>query len=314
MALAMLGVRYFLEKFWFKPIAKYFGIKPIRRRRICYNSLLEEVYKNEGYNLKEKRLDVLAKELDWSVLQVKRWLRLRRRRDKTSKVTRFAESSWRFFYYFTIFIYGFVVLWDKPWLWDIFETWRNYPHQNLTMDVWFYYMFSLTFYWSLCISQYFDVRHKDFWQMFVHHISTVLLMSLSWVVNLYRLGTLVLLVHDSSDIFLESLKLAKYANYQTLCDILFGIFTVVWIVMRLGVFPFWIINAAIKDPPKLSVLFPAYYIFNCMLFLLLALNMYWTVLILKLVYRTLRVGKMENDIRSSSDDSPSDDSVNQYSD
>lgn len=66
-------------------------------------------------------------------------------------------------------------------------------------------MISLSFYWSLAISQFFDVKRKDFWQMFVHHIATITLMSFSWICNLHRVGTLVLLVHDCADIFLEVL-------------------------------------------------------------------------------------------------------------
>lgn len=64
-------------------------------------------------------------------------------------------------------------------------------------------MISMAFYWSLTASQFFDVKRKDFWQMFVHHIVTLLLMSLSWICNLHRVGSLVLVVHDCADIFLE---------------------------------------------------------------------------------------------------------------
>lgn len=64
-------------------------------------------------------------------------------------------------------------------------------------------MISLSFYWSLAISQFFDVKRKDFWQMFIHHIATIALMAFSWVSNLHRVGTLVLLLHDCVDIFLE---------------------------------------------------------------------------------------------------------------
>lgn len=65
--------------------------------------------------------------------------------------------------------------------------------------------------------------------MFIHHMVTLLLMSLSWVCNLHRVGSLVLVVHDCADIFLEAAKLTKYAKYQKVCDAIFAIFTVVWI-------------------------------------------------------------------------------------
>jgi ceramide synthetase len=53
------------------------------------------------------------------------------------------------------------------------------------------------------VSQFFDRARKDFWEMFIHHIVTLLLLSFSWSSNLIRVGTLVLILHDVGDIFLE---------------------------------------------------------------------------------------------------------------
>lgn len=111
--------------------------------------------------------------------------------------------SWRCLYYIYSFIYGVVILWDKPWLWDIMHCYYNYPYHPVTNDLWWYYMVSMAFYWSLSFSQFFDVRRKDFWQMFIHHIATISLMCFSWISNLTRIGSLVLVVHDCADIFLE---------------------------------------------------------------------------------------------------------------
>lgn len=52
-------------------------------------------------------------------------------------------------------------------------------------------MIELGFYISLMFSQFMDVKRKDFWEMFVHHIVTILLLTLSWTCNLTRIGTLV---------------------------------------------------------------------------------------------------------------------------
>ena len=45
--------------------------------------------------------------------------------------------------------------------------------------------------------------------MFIHHMTTIGLMVLSWSVNLTRVGTLVLLIHDCADIFLEVRELRE---------------------------------------------------------------------------------------------------------
>ena len=47
-------------------------------------------------------------------------------------------------------------------------------------------MIELTFYWSLSISQFFDVKRKDFVEMFIHHVTTIALLSFSWTCNLTR--------------------------------------------------------------------------------------------------------------------------------
>ena len=59
-----------------------------------------------------------------------------------------------------MFGYGMAVLWGKPWLWDIRYCWYHYPHHAVEGDVWWYYMIELTFYWSLTISQFYDVKRK----------------------------------------------------------------------------------------------------------------------------------------------------------
>lgn len=73
----------------------------------------------------------LAKQLDISERQVERWLRLRKGQNKPSTLVKFCENSWRCLYYFCSFTSGVIILWDKPWLWDINRCWyvfRKYDH------------------------------------------------------------------------------------------------------------------------------------------------------------------------------------------
>lgn len=97
--------------------------------------------------------------------------------------------------------------------------------------------------------------------------------------------------------------MAKYAKYQKLCDFISIVFIVVWLVTRIGLFPFWILySTSINAPQVVNQMFPAYYIFNGLLFLLLGLHLYWTHLILRIAYLSWNSGKVDGDIRSSSSD------------
>jgi sphingoid base N-palmitoyltransferase len=103
-------------------------------------------------------------------------------------------------------------------------------------------MLSLSCYWSLLFTVFEDVKRKDFLEMAIHHIVTITLLVLSWTCNLIRMGSLVLILHDVADIFLESAKMTKYIRWQRTCDVLFVIFTIIWIVTRLGIYPLWILR------------------------------------------------------------------------
>ncbi|XP_063388633.1 ceramide synthase 6-like isoform X3 [Cydia fagiglandana] len=308
LAVVLIVLRHILEKYWFAPFGKSLGIKNTRPKKAPSNPKLELAYqtspkiKHKQFFLSKDEICALAKQLDMSERQVERWWRLRRSQDKPSTLVKFCENAWRCTFYLYNFSFGMFILWDKDWLWEIDNCYIGYPHQGLTNDVWWYYMISSAFYWSLTMSQFWDVRRKDFWQMFVHHLATIMLLSFSWVCNLHRIGTLVLLSHDCADIFLEAAKATKYAGYQRFCDCVFAVFTVLWIVTRLGIYPFYIIWSTVIRAPMLVPMFPAYYIFNSLLCLLLALHMVWTWLILQVAYKTIKAGQMEGDIRSSSSD------------
>lgn len=84
--------------------------------------------------------------------------------------------------------------------------------------MYFYYVISLGFYISLLVSQFFDVKRKDFWQMFAHHLVTISLMIFSIICNFTRIGCLILVIHDSADYWLEFAKVSLYAKKKIICD------------------------------------------------------------------------------------------------
>ena len=47
-------------------------------------------------------------------------------------------------------------------------------------------MLEMAFYWSLFFTQFSDVKRKDFTEMFIHHLATLALLTLSWTTQMFR--------------------------------------------------------------------------------------------------------------------------------
>ena len=56
-----------------------------------------------------------------------------------------------------------------------------------------------------------------------------------------RVGSVIMVLHDVSDILLECAKMFNYCHKDTIADILFGLFMLSWALLRLVYFPGWVI-------------------------------------------------------------------------
>ena len=303
LAWVVLLMKFVFEKRLFRMLGvALFGLKERKRSLPPPNPVLEEHFRRSSNGrLDREAISSLVKKVDMTERQVELWMRQRILFGRATKLDKFCESAWKAMYYTFMYVYAWVILWDKKWFWSITDCWYRYPHHSMTGDVWAYYMVELSFYWSLLISQFFDVQRLDFWAMFCHHVATILLLSLSWTCNLFKVGTLVLWVHDAADVFLESAKMFKYGGIEKLSDVLFYGFAICWMVTRLGYFPTWILYSITVEAGQFIQYFHAYHIFSLLLSILLILNLYWAYFIFKVAYLASMEGKIEKDLRSESE-------------
>uniref|UniRef100_A0A4W6C6A4 Ceramide synthase 5 n=1 Tax=Lates calcarifer TaxID=8187 RepID=A0A4W6C6A4_LATCA len=133
---------------------------------------------------------------------------------------------------------------------------------------------------------------RDFLIMFIHHLATVGLISFSYVNNMARVGSLVMCVHDASDFLLEAAKLANYAKYQRLCDFLFIVFSVVFFITRLVIYPVWVLNSTMFESWAIVGPFPSWWLFNFLLLVLQVLHIIWSYLIARIAVKAMLRGKV----------------------
>ncbi|KAI9533240.1 Ceramide synthase 2 [Dissostichus eleginoides] len=301
-ALIFLIIRQIFERTVATPLASLLGVKETVRLQVPHNPTLESYYCNITKNPKQTPIASLCKQTGFSERQVQRWFRRRRNQDRPSLLKKFREASWRFTFYLLAFIAGLAALIDKPWLYDLKEMWQGFPVLTLLPSQYWYYMIELGFYGSLLFSVASDVKRKDFKEQIVHHVATILLISFSWCVNYIRAGTLIMLVHDSSDYFLESAKMFNYAGWRNACNYIFIVFAAVFIISRLVIFPFWIIYCTWVYPVTMYEPFFGYYFFNGLLMVLQCLHIFWAVLIIRMAIRFLTHNEKVDDERSDKDE------------
>lgn len=108
------------------------------------------------------RLTQLANEAKLSQRDVERWWRQQLVFTQPTKLFKFKEAMWRCIYYTFTTIAGFYMLWDKPWFSDVKQSWQPCGLYDMPRDVVLMYWVQLGMYFSLLITQFQDVRRKDF--------------------------------------------------------------------------------------------------------------------------------------------------------
>lgn len=236
-----------------------------------------------------------------------RWFRKSRRQHQQAlQFQKATETCWRCFSYFIFFVYGSYVLFSSDWFWNTRSWLEGYiKTQPFTEGLKWYYIMELSFYMALLTTQFNDTKRKDFFQQFLHHIATIILISGSYLIAHFRYGSVIMLLHDASDYWLEAAKLAKYAKWQRTCDVLFVIFALIFYLTRWVYFPFWVCrsfmldNASLAGPLQSYFTFPYLFLYLC--FVLQALHIYWGILIGRMIYHFTVSGKVEKDDRSDDD-------------
>lgn len=154
-----------------------------------------------------------------------------------------------------------------------------------------YYSVAVAWYAVQLMEQ--DPLHKDAFVMYLHHFATLLLLGISWTYNHWGVGTLILVLHDVCDPFLEAAKGFDRVKASTwLVNACFGSFAVAFFVGRLILYPWLVLWPVVLFLQKE----PSFQAFICavLLFALLCMHLHWAKLIVRSARRS-RNGQVSNE-------------------
>ena len=240
----------------------------------------------------------------------------RRNISTQKKITKFVEAMWRFVFYAIFCIYGYNALFvpeTAEWITDTKKHWDGWPlYENGIINsdaIQLYYQVELGSY--LHQLMWTEVSRSDSTEMIIHHLTTILLIFLSWLTHFNRIGSSILLVHDVADIFLEAAKTFNYVSKakdgsrkwaKIICDTLFGIFAIVFFVSRLIIYPRYLVySLVIEAPDYFGGAWFGYYSYAVLLITLQLLHIFWFWLIGVMIFKLVTTG-IDKDERSDSDD------------
>jgi ceramide synthetase len=223
-----------------------------------------------------------------------------------AKMIKWTRSCWKLttFTLFTLLALG--VSYNEVWFTDTKHFWigcsRVPCELFVSKKLLLFYCVAAGFYLQ-AIPLLFSVearRRKDWLECIAHDTVTLALLFYSFCTNTMRVGLMVMLVHDASDIFIEWAKLARYSGRQDWATIHFVVFTTLWFALRVLYFPLVLIRSTLFEPIELWAKphnlqpEPHYSLCNGMLTIILILDVYWSWHILKCMVKQLTEGEAKD--------------------
>ncbi|XP_036596370.1 ceramide synthase 4-like [Trichosurus vulpecula] len=303
----LIIIRYGIERIIGLPLSRALGVRDPVRIKVTPNRILESFFWTQSKNPKKDELNHLASQCSLSLRQAECWFRRRRNQERPLLSKKFSEACWKFLFYSTSFFDGLLIFYNKTWFVQPQTVWNGYPKQPLQPALYWWYLLELSFYFSLLLTLTFDVKRKDFKEQVIHHFVTITLILFSYSANFLRIGALVLLLHDVSDIFMEACKMLIYTQWSRARDIMFVVFALVFFVSRLILFPIKVLYTTSYTFLTNYQVFFGYYFANALLMILQSLNAFWFFLILRMFYKLLSEGQVKNDVRSDIEEEDSSD-------
>ncbi|EDO16835.1 hypothetical protein Kpol_1056p36 [Vanderwaltozyma polyspora DSM 70294] len=234
------------------------------------------------------------------------------------RINRMMEQVYSIIYCGVSGPFGLYIMYHSDlWLFETKTMYRTYPDLNNTYLYKLFYLGQAAF-WAqqACVLVLqLEKPRKDRRELVFHHIVTLLLIWSSYVFHFTKMGLAIYITMDVSDFFLALSKALNYLEYEY-TPVVFIIFVISWVYLRhiVNIKILWsvltqfrtegnyVLNYATQQY-KCWISLPIVFI---LIFALQLVNLYWLVLILRILYRAVWKG-VQKDERSDSSESDDDD-------
>lgn len=222
------------------------------------------------------------------------------------KVSKFIEALWRLIFYSVFVGVGvYCLLW--PVMPDYIREnnlWSGWPHTYANEAVKMYFQMEMGAY--LHQLMWTEVSRSDSTEMIIHHVVTITLLFGSYFYNFTKMGSVIILIHDFSDIFLEAAKIASYVQkgrnlawMASICDVLFAIFGISFFLARLVVYPRYCVYSYFTEYREMfGTEHTLFWVFGGLVLVLQCLHLFWFSIIAKMVYIMFATDQCTEDLRS----------------
>ncbi|EFJ50996.1 hypothetical protein VOLCADRAFT_103628 [Volvox carteri f. nagariensis] len=186
-------------------------------------------------------------------------------------------------------------------LWNTLGCFAGWPnatgHRHSSISL--YHNVELGWYLHYLLKHSLGIGMQDNLQMHLHHASTISLLLISFTLNLYRSGVLVLCLLNLSNPFLHVAKALHYLEASA-DTVTFLLFAVVFFFSRVVAYPAVVLRATLLEswqvhPPFLdpNQHLPVYLAANALLLLLMVMQLQWFAGIVRLLTKALTSSKEE---------------------
>jgi ceramide synthetase len=150
------------------------------------------------------------------------------------------------------------------WYSNYAHLWVPHPHaQNglcaqTPQSIQLLYVLQMAIWIDTCFGHRFlEERHKDYFVMYLHHVVTIALVGVSYHYNYTKIGTIVLFVHDASDVPLDLLKIFNYCQLEGpkglfLVELDYVLTVYTWVHCRFYLFGLLLFRGVICAPRELG--------------------------------------------------------------